>query len=365
MLWAEMGELVRPSAYAELPRASEADSGSEPPNGDIVQIVDNLSFQNFKDNIQILSDFGDRSDVNGQPSPSNIEAGAWLEEQLEAMGYQVEWHDFTYSDNAWSNLYVTKVGTTRPDQMYIISAHFDGTGGGGAADADASGCSLVLEAARAMADSNHTKTESSVRFIFWNAGDLGRAGSRSYVQDRLALQGIEEPAGSGIYPEPTWLGIINHDLILFDHGVPAEEEQIPEADLDIAWTANSIFGAESIVLAGLLLDGNARYSTDYPAERSSGMSSTDSVSFAPHTLALSVRENRWGSEIGLGGNPHCHGPTDVFETYSEADFRLGFNALQMTVGSVCELVGCASSLDPIFEDGFESGDTASWSSTAP
>ena len=50
-----------------------------------------------------------------------------------------------------SSIYATKVGTRFPDQMYIVSAHLDGRGGGGAANDDASGCSLVLEAARALA----------------------------------------------------------------------------------------------------------------------------------------------------------------------------------------------------------------------
>ena len=28
------------------------------------------------------------------------------------------------------------------------------------------------------------------------------------------------PAGSGRYPEPKWLGMIQHDMMLFDHGMP-------------------------------------------------------------------------------------------------------------------------------------------------
>lgn len=41
----------------------------------------------------------------------------------------------------------TKVGTISPDSGYIIGAHFDGRGGGGAADDNVSGTSLILEAA--------------------------------------------------------------------------------------------------------------------------------------------------------------------------------------------------------------------------
>ncbi len=42
-------------------------------------------------------------------------------------------------------VYCTKVGTTRPDEMYIIGAHMDGRGFGEAANDDGSGTALVME----------------------------------------------------------------------------------------------------------------------------------------------------------------------------------------------------------------------------
>ena len=61
------------------------------------------------------------------------------------------------------------------------------------------------------------------------------------------------------------------------------------------------------------------------------------VDCAPYTAAISLRENRRGAEIGMGSNPHHHRSTDVYETYRDEDFRLGFNALQTTVGAISEL----------------------------
>ena len=43
-------------------------------------------------------------------------------------------------------------------------------------------------------------------------------------------------------------------------------------------------------------------------------------------------------EIGSGSNPHWHQPSDLYATYSEADFRLGFDALRTTAGTVADLV---------------------------
>lgn len=64
-------------------------------------------------------------------------------------------------------VYCTKVGTTRPDEMYIVGGHMDGIGWGEAANDDASGSAIVMELARIFADPR-VQTERSVRFILWN-----------------------------------------------------------------------------------------------------------------------------------------------------------------------------------------------------
>src|SRR5688572_32913303 len=47
-------------------------------------------------------------------------------------------------------VYCTKVGTTRPDEMYIVGAHMDGHGWGEAANDNGSGTALVMELARIL-----------------------------------------------------------------------------------------------------------------------------------------------------------------------------------------------------------------------
>lgn len=300
-------------------------------------LVNMLSFEQFKGNIQTLASFGDRS-VFGAGSQSFIDAQNWVEEQLESAGYTVERHSFLFQGFVRDNLYVTRVGIKSPDKMYIISAHLDGRGRGGAADDDGSGSSLVLEAARAFAKPG-VETDISVRFIWWSNEETGLNGSTAYVNDRAAFQGIETPSGSGVYAEPTWLGMIQHDMILFDHGLPPRATQIAEADIDVEYQAASARASESLLLANTLQQRTGIYFNDYPAEVGSDMRNTDSAPFRNLTRAVSVRENQRGAEIGRGSNPHWHQPTDLFSTYSDADFRLGFNALEMTLGTVAELVG--------------------------
>ncbi len=296
--------------------------------------VENLDFQRFKDNINMIASFGDRT----QGSQSFSNAADWLEQELQAAGYTVEKHNYTFQDQPRENIYVSKIGFMFPDRMYIVSAHFDGRGGGGAADDDGSGSALVLEIARVLGQPEF-ETDTSVRLIFWNNEETGLNGSTAYVDDRASLRGIENPPGSGIFPEPTWLGIIQHDMILFDHGLPPQPSQIPQADIDIEYAASSMFAAQALTLANSLQTGNSTHSTDYPTEIGSNMSDTDSIAFRNFTAAVSVRENQRLAEIGNGANPNWHQPSDVYSTYSESDFLLGFNALQMTLGTVAALAG--------------------------
>jgi hypothetical protein len=240
-------------------------------------------------------------------------------------------------------VYCTKVGSSRPDEMYIVSAHMDGHGWGEAANDNGSGTALVMEVARVLSGPD-VRTARSVRFILWNNEETGLNGSRAYVAQRAALQGVEDPPGSGRYPEPRWLGVLQHDMMLFDHGMPRADgtvspEQRPEADINIEFQSTSKMAAAAQALAWTVQAANEMYASDYPARVGSHMTNTDSVSFQDAAPAISLRENERGTEIGSGWDPHWHQPTDVYTTFSDNDFRLGFNAAQTTLGAIAELAG--------------------------
>lgn len=240
-------------------------------------------------------------------------------------------------------VYCTKIGTTHPDEMYIVSGHMDGIGWGEAANDDGSGTALVMQLARVFS-SPDIQTDRSIRFILWNNEETGLNGSRAYVAQRDSLQGKEFPAGSGKYPEPKWLGVIQHDMMMFDHGMPradgtVSKAQRPEADVNVEFQSRSKFAAESEKLAWELHDSNEKYATEYPAQVGPHMTNTDSQPFQDLAPAISVRENERGAQIGGGWDPQWHQPTDLFKTYSDDDFRLGLNAAQTTFGAIAKLAG--------------------------
>jgi hypothetical protein len=379
------------------PLARAAESADTPPDDPVKTIVGRLELEKYKATIKGLTQFGDRR----QGTDRNRAAVDWIEAQLKSYGYtntaRIKYDYFPtdprkpsgaaankafgadaaqgggryrglrgptgvnadpakQSDeklralNAQGSdvgpreeVYCTKVGTTHPEEMYIVAAHMDGHGWGEAANDDGSGTALVMELARILA-SPDVKTERSIRFVLWNNEETGLNGAYAYVAQRAGLQGQESPAGSGQYPEPKWLGMIQHDMLMFDHGMPRADgtvspEQRPEADVNIEFQSRAKFAAEAQKLAWTLADANEAYATDYPAAVGQHMTNTDSTPFMDLVAAISVRENERGREIGAGWNPHWHQPTDVYATFSDKDFKLGLNAAQTTLGAVARLTG--------------------------
>lgn len=240
-------------------------------------------------------------------------------------------------------VYCTKWGVTRPGEMYIIGAHMDGIGYGEAANDDGSGTAIVMELARIFSAPD-VVTDVSIRFALWNGEEGGLRGARAYVAQRQELQGKEDPAGAGKYLEPKWLGMIQHDMMMFDHGMPGPDgklnpEQRREADVNIEFQENSKMVAESQKLAWFFRNANERYATDYPAVVGNHMQSTDSVPFQDIIPAISLRENERRDHVGFGWDPHWHQPTDRYDTFSDKDFRLALNAAQTTLAAVAQLAG--------------------------
>ncbi|HEX5214872.1 MAG TPA: M28 family peptidase [Vicinamibacterales bacterium] len=256
-------------------------------------------------------------------------------------------------------VYVTKIGTKFPNEMYIIGAHMDGHGYNEAVNDDGSGTALVMELARVFADPS-VETERSIRFALWNGEEGGLNGARAYIDQRQALQGIENPPGSGKYPEPKWLGMIQHDMMMWDHGMPqpvlgpdgkpqvdangrgvfmVPKEQRPEADVNVEFQIASKFADESMKLAFAFKLAGEKYATDYPVNVGPHMTNTDSGPFQDIVPAISLRENERGAQTGAGWNPTWHTPLDVWTTFTDKDFRLGLNAAQTTLAAIAGLTG--------------------------
>ena len=379
-----------PAAQAEAPPVQP-----QPIDSNIKALVGRLELEPYKSTILGLTRFGDRR----QGTDRNRAAVDWIEAQLQSYGCPTERLRYEYTgrqlrvpgdttpprpraaprpspnppkgyrgrtgvninpelqpDTALRRInaqrdepgpreevYCTKIGATHPEEMYLIGAHMDGHGFGAAANDDGSGTAIVMELARIFSAPD-VVTERSIRFALWNNEETGLNGARAYVAQRKDLQGKEDPIGSGRYPEPRWLGMIQHDMMMFDHGMPGPDgkvspEQRREADVNIEFAGSSKLAADAATLAWFFRVANDRYATDYPAAVGDRMSNTDSGPFQDLVAAISLRENERLAQIGSGWDPQWHQPTDVFSTYKDPDFRLGLNAAQTTLAAIAQLTG--------------------------
>jgi hypothetical protein len=375
--------------------ATPARAQSDAPPDPVKSLVERLELDKYKATVKGLTQFGDRR----QGTERNRAAVDWIEAQLKSYGCPTDRIKYAYdppppNQNAGRGrgntglavgggrprgvrtptgvntdplkqpdeklralnmqpttpgpreaVYCTKAGTTHPEEMYIVSGHMDGHGWGEAANDDGSGTALVMELARVFSGAD-VQTERTIRFILWNNEETGSQAARAYIAQRQPLQGKEDPPGSKKYPEPKWLGMIQHDMMMFDHGMPNPDgtipkEQRPEADVNIEFQSNSKMAAESQKLAWIFHAANEKYATDYPAQVGPHMTNTDSGPFQDLIPAISLRENERGIQIGSGWDPQWHQPTDVYTTYSDKDFRLGLNAAQTTLGAVASLTGAS------------------------
>ncbi|UCF79413.1 MAG: M20/M25/M40 family metallo-hydrolase [Candidatus Eiseniibacteriota bacterium] len=89
--------------------------------------------------------------------------------------------------DAWRNVVATLEGTASPSTVYVVCGHYDSISRipmikAPGADDNASGTSLVLEAARVLKDYGF---ESTIKFVFFSGEELGPYGSSYYTECAL------------------------------------------------------------------------------------------------------------------------------------------------------------------------------------
>jgi hypothetical protein len=96
-------------------------------------------------------------------------------------GLTVTLEPFEYLGTTYYNVVGTRLGTTYPNQIYVIGAHYDSTDNPGADD-NASGVALTLEAARVLSP---YPAEYTIRFIAFDREEQWMIGSYAYVDDHI------------------------------------------------------------------------------------------------------------------------------------------------------------------------------------
>lgn len=110
---------------------------------------------------------------------SNSLSGAWVRSRLESLDIPVT-EDVSFGENGMPtrNIIAELKGTTRPDEVILVGAHFDAFWQG--ADDNSSGVVALLELARVL---SRYRFERTIRFVGFDMEEYGISGSHRYVKE--------------------------------------------------------------------------------------------------------------------------------------------------------------------------------------
>lgn len=248
---------------------------------------------------------------------------------------QTEGHDFVHNDTGMQNVLGRKPGAKAEDITFIIDGHFDGVPGSPAADDNGSAVAGVLEALRILSQYSF---EHSIRFIGFDAEELGLIGSHRYVQE-------------AIKPFEDIQGVLNFEMIGYYSDEPNSQELPMGFDMlfaaaaqhvsDDEYRGNFIFACgntDSNPLLSAFVSASAEH---VPELRVISVALPGTGTMAPD-LRRSDHARFW--DVGIQAlmltdaanfrNPNYHTPGDTIGTLN---FEFMKNVVKATLATAAEL----------------------------
>lgn len=137
--------------------------------------------------------------------------------QFKSSGYQVEFHEYQIASDDYTNIEVTRLGSTHADEIIVVGAHYDAVVGAPGANDNGSGVAALLELVDRFRDAELARTIRFVAFVneeppHFMTGAMGSAVYAREVAKRkdniVAMYSLEtigyfsDDPGSQHYPLP-------------------------------------------------------------------------------------------------------------------------------------------------------------------
>lgn len=175
--------------------------------------------QNLEAHVNKLANaIGER---NARNYPGFLECERYITEVFTANKWNIRKESITFDGVEMQNIEAEKRGTTKPDEIIVVGAHYDTVYGSPGADDNASGVAALLELARLLSDSVQGRTLRLVAFAneenpnsAWETmGSYAYArGCRERGENIVGMISLEmigvfsDEHGSQRYPKPfSWL----------------------------------------------------------------------------------------------------------------------------------------------------------------
>jgi len=230
-----------------------------------------------------------------------------LQSQFESLGLQVRLQHSEHMGLELINVVAELPGTTQPEEIILVGAHFDAYYQG--ADDNASGVAALLELARVLSQYRFART---LRFVGFDMEELGLAGSTHYV----SAPGNEHLVAALVF-----------DSIGYYDSTPGSQRTLPGLPSPSTGDFLAVIGNDtSRHLATELHELNTRLGLMKtvtllgPGDGASPL--TGNLMRSDHTpFWLTGGKALFLTDTADFRNPHYHQETDVPETLSPEPFR--------------------------------------------
>lgn len=282
--------------------------GSVPPEG----AGDSLPRRLERDVRKLSDGFGARNAMDR----ANLNAsGEWVIERLEAMGYRTSREDVPVREGSAFNVVAERTGTTNPDEIVVIGAHYDTELDTPGADDNASGVAVMLELARRFAPGGDLEPGRTLRFIAFT-NEEGANSYGSIMGSRVSAE-LSREQGERV------VAMLSLEMLGYFSDEPGSQTYPFPTDSPIAQGLNLPDAGNFVAVVGRLADA------ELVNRLGSSMSAVGSIPVAPLALPPMVRDiwrsdngNYWRSgypavmvtDTSNFRNPNYHKATDTPET---------------------------------------------------
>ncbi|MBN2382447.1 M20/M25/M40 family metallo-hydrolase [bacterium] len=270
-------------------------------------MVELLKMIPFYTTLQTLEDFDTRYTYS-----TNINLAAdWLYNTFQSFDLDVQRHDFQISSLTRQNIIATKIGSVFPDEIVVISGHYDSISENPyvfapGADDNGTGATAVVEVARVLSQYDFERT---IIFACFAGEEQGLYGSLAYVEDLYE-------AGANVIAD------VNLDMIGYSGIDPAPP------DLVIYTDYYSINIAEK-------LEEAVEYYVPFEVEPiivHQALSASDHAAFWQYgyQAILGIEDEAWGDDF----SPYYHTTSDLVQN---CDLNYALNCTRASLAAVADL----------------------------
>ncbi|ARV10079.1 hypothetical protein BTO05_10680 [Winogradskyella sp. PC-19] len=172
---------------------------------------------------------GANTTITTRVSSNNDLAAEYIKDHFEALG-NISINDQAYNGGSFGtgrNIIATQTGTTNPNDVYLICAHYDSVAAF-CADDNATGTSAVLEIARILST---YETENTIVYALWDQEENGLRGSNFYAEEASNV-------ANGGANRVNIVGVVNMDMMGYD-GDPVGSAGDNQFDIDLNFSTSS------------------------------------------------------------------------------------------------------------------------------